>query len=119
MHWLLHTNAGLLTRIGIGCLIFLILALLDLRRHGPQATRWREYLFLLTCVIVALLYGVINDQLTMTISWEYFAYGKGIAETLPGAEPNSLPFRMEVAKIGLMATWSVGLLIGVALLLAN
>jgi hypothetical protein len=119
MNWILHTTAGLLTRIAAGCAIFLVLALVDLRRNGRSATRWREYLFLLACVLVALLYGIVNDQITTTISWEYFAYGKGVAEKLPAAEPNSPAFRREVAKIGLMATWSVGLLIGVALLLAN
>ena len=102
MQWLLHTNAGLLTRIAIGCGIFLVFALVDLRRRGREATRWREYLFLVACVLVALAYGVVNDQLTTTISWEYFAYGKGIAETLPGAEPNSPAFRIAVGASWLL-----------------
>jgi hypothetical protein len=117
--WLLHTFAGLFTRVLAGCLIFATLALVDLHRRGARATRWREYLFLLACVLASLLYGAINDQITTTISWEYFAYGKGVAEALPSIAPNSLAFRLKVFKIGAMATWTAGLLIGVALLIAN
>lgn len=49
-NWLLHTDAGLLARIGAGAAIFIVLAIVDLRRNGQQARRWREYLFLLSCV---------------------------------------------------------------------
>jgi hypothetical protein len=118
--WWMRTNAGQAARIGIGVLIFLGLAVWDYRKHGPRATRWREYLILLRCIIAALIYGAINDQITTTVSWEYFAYGKGLAEVLPVNEPpNSALFRWEAAKVGMKATWSAGLLIGVALLIAN
>ncbi len=119
MNWWLHSDGGLLARIVIGVAIFALLALADVRSHGPEATRWREYLFLLACVAAALLYGIVNDQITTTISWEYFAYGKGVAEILPAATSNTAAFRWEVAKIGMKATWSAGLIVGVALLLAN
>jgi len=119
LNWWLHSDAGLLARIAVGVAIFAILALVDLRANGSRATRWREYLFLLVCVIAALVYGIINDQITTTISWEYFAYGKGIAEILPAATSNSAAFRWEVAKIGMKATWTAGLIVGVAMLLAN
>jgi hypothetical protein len=119
-NWWIHSTAGLLARIGIGAAIFAGLAIWDLWRRGSQATRWREYLFLVACVAAALLYGVINDQLTTTISWEYFAYGKGVSDVLPAREPpNSLRFRWEAALIGMKATWTAGLVIGVALLIAN
>ena len=118
--WWLHSDAGLVARVSIGVAILAALAGWDLHRRGARATRWREYLFLVACVALALLYGVVNDQVTTTISWEYFAYGKGVVEALPLSEPpNSSAFRWEAAKIGLKTTWTAGLIVGVALLLAN
>jgi hypothetical protein len=118
--WWMRTGAGQAARVAIGVLIFAGLALWDYDKHGRRATRWREYVVLLVCVGAALLYGAINDQITTTISWEYFAYGKGLAEVVPVDEPPNSPlFRWEAAKVGMKATWSAGLLIGVALLVAN
>jgi hypothetical protein len=120
MHWLLHTSAGLFLRIAIGVGIFATLALLDYRRNGPAATRWREYAVLLAAVAAALLYGIINDQITVTISWEYFYYGKELSKQLgPAIPPDALALRWAAAKVGMMATWSAGLIFGVALLLSN
>jgi hypothetical protein len=119
-HWLIHTDAGLLTRVACGAAIFLFLALNDLRRNGRQATRWREYLFLLAVVGVSLLYGVANDQITSRISWEYFYYGKGLSRILgPQTPPNMPALHWEATKVGLKATWSAGLIVGVAILIAN
>jgi len=119
-NWLLHTTSGQWTRIAIGASIFIALAVVDLRRNGQRATRWREYLLLLVAVATAVFYGVINDQLTCTISWEYFYYGKEIYKVVgPETPPADWPFRWEVAKVGIMATWSVGLILGVILLVAN
>lgn len=118
--WWLKSDAGLVARVAIGAAIFAALAFIDWRRNRERATRWREYTFLLACVLIALAYGAIHDQITTTISWEYFAYGKGVAEHLPPNEPpNSPAFRWEAAKIGMKATWTAGLIVGVALMLAN
>lgn len=120
LHWLLHTDAGLLTRIAVGVAIFAALAVVDLRRHGRAATRWREYGVLLVAVATAILYGALNDQITATISWEYFYYGKEIDKIIgPDVPPDVRPLRWEAAKVGIKATWSVGLIFGVLLLLAN
>jgi hypothetical protein len=120
LDWWLHSRTGQVARVAIGVAVLAAFAFVDWRRNGQRATRWREYCFLLACVAIALLYGVVNDQITSTISWEYFAFGKGIAEKLPANEPpNSPRFRWEAAKIGMQATWSAGLLIGIALLIAN
>jgi hypothetical protein len=118
--WLTQTDAGLATRVGAGATVFAVLALLDYRRHGPAATRWREYTFLLAAVAAALLYGILNDQLTSRISWEYFYYGKGLDEILgPQLPPGPRRLHFEAAKVGMKATWTAGLLLGVFLLLAN
>jgi hypothetical protein len=118
LHLFLHTDLGLLIRILVGCAIFAVLALLDLRRNGPSATRWREYGVLVISVLTALLYGAINDQITVTISPEYFLYGKEL-EKIVGEHPAQLALRFQAALVGLKATWSVGLICGVVLLIAN
>ncbi|HEX2972562.1 MAG TPA: hypothetical protein VHP11_09525 [Tepidisphaeraceae bacterium] len=119
-HWWLTTDAGLAARVALGVLFFATLALVDLLRHGQNAHRWREYLFLLVCALAAMLYGLINDQITATISWEYFYYGKGLDQVLgPQTPPNLAQLHGHVAKIGLKASWTVGLIAGVAMLLAN
>jgi len=120
LHWWLHTDAGLAARIGIGAGIFLLLALLDFARHGRGATRWREYLLLLAAVAAALGYGVINDELTSRISWEYFYYGKELSRSLgPATPPDLHAMHWEAAKVGMKATWTAGLIFGVMLLLSN
>ena len=119
-HWLLHTPAGQWTRIAIGVAIFIVFAIVDLKKKGEHATRWKEYTFVLMAVLVAILYGVLNDQVTSTICWEYFYYGKEIHKVVgPETPPAEWPFRWEVAKVGVAATWSMGLILGVALLIAN
>lgn len=119
MAWLLGPES-LSLRLAAGVSILAILAWVDWRRNRERATRWREYAFLVLCVAAALAYGILNDQATTTISWEYFAYGKGVAERLPANEPpNSIAFRLEAARIGVQATWSAGLIIGVPMLVAN
>jgi hypothetical protein len=119
-NWLTKTDAGLAARIAAGAAIFLLLALVDLRRRGPRATRWREYLFLLSAIAIALIYGVANDLITSRLSWEYFYYGKDLAPILGDrTPPDPQLLAWEAAKVGLKATWTVGLVIGVAVLLAN
>jgi len=119
-NWLTRTDAGLLVRVAAGGLFFLTLGIWDLARHGRSGKRWREYLFLLAAVAAAMLYGIINDQITVSISWEYFFYGKELAaDYSTTSPPEMLWLRWEAAKIGLKATWTAGLLIGVAVLFAN
>jgi hypothetical protein len=105
------TDRGLLVRVAIGVAAFAILAASDFAQRGKAATRWREYLFLLTVVAAAVLYGIINDNLAVGISPEYFVYGKGI-----GASGS---LRWEACKVGMKAAFSAGLIIGVAMLFAN
>lgn len=118
--WWAHSDAGLAVRILAGVGFFAGLAFWDIKRHGREARRWREYLFLLTAVLGAMAYGIVNDQVTVTISWEYFYYGKELAPALgPVTPPADGPLRWEAAKVGMKATWTAGLLIGAAMLMAN
>jgi hypothetical protein len=118
--WWLNSDGGLLARVGIGSSIFVILGAIDLYRNGRKATRWREYCFLLLAVGLAMAYGAINDTVASHISWEYFFYGKGLSQQLGPGVPSDLGVvRNAAVKVGLKATWSAGLIIGVALLIAN
>jgi len=119
-NWWLNSNAGLYTRIAIGCSIFALLATIDLFRNGRSATRWREYVFLLLAVGLAMAYGAINDAIASRVSWEFFYYGKGVAQQLgPAIPPDPAALESAAIGVGLRATWSAGLVIGVALLIAN
>jgi len=72
--------------------------------------RAKEFAFLLYVVLLAVVYAVAHDQVTATISPEYFVYGKGL--TLSS-------LRWEVAWLAVRAGLPVGLLGGTALLVAN
>jgi hypothetical protein len=120
LDWLVHSDGGLLVRIVVGCSVFAGLAIADFSRHGRSATRWREYAVLAAAVGAAMLYGIVNDQITSGISWEYFYYGKELDKVLgPQTPPQAWALRWEAAKVGMKATWTAGLIFGVVLLLAN
>jgi hypothetical protein len=107
-------------RLAIGLSIFAFLAITDLHRNGKRARRWREYAFLAAVVAIAMLYGIINDQITSAISWEYFYYGKELSPILgPQTPPDRAAMRWQAAKVGMQATWTVGLILGSVLLIAN
>jgi hypothetical protein len=116
--WWMQSDAGLATRIAMGTAVLATLAIVDWRAKGKDARRWREYLFLLAATAAAMAYGVINNQITVTISWEYFYLHEGKYADLQ----SSLGWggvRWQAFLIGLKATWTAGLLLGVALLFAN
>jgi hypothetical protein len=96
------------------------MGIVDWWKRGKQATRWREYLFLIGITGVVMGYGVVNDQVTSAISWEYFYYGKGLDGVLgERVPPEGWALHWEAGKVGLKATWSAGLVVGVGLLIAN
>ncbi len=67
-----------------------------------------------------MFYGIINDQITSRISWEYFYYGKNLAPIIgPDTPPNPNALQWQAARIGAAATWWAGLVIGAAMLIAN
>lgn len=118
--WWLRSDSGLLARVLIGIGLFAILAIIDLSRRGRQSTRWREYVFLALAAAVAMGYGALNDRIASDISWEYFYYGKGLDQRLgPRVPPERSALHREAVRLGLKATWTAGLVAGVALLIAN
>lgn len=121
--WMI-SDASLPVRIAVGICIFVVLAVVDYRRNRERATRWREYLFLLLCMIAAICYGIVNDLITSRISVEYFLFGKGVAERV-GADVIAHPelhrgrLDLEAIRIGTLATWWMGLIVGTAILMTN
>jgi len=67
---------------------------------------------------IAGLYGVLNDQLTYTISPEYYTKFKFHQFGLTGLVNDTHP-RIGVALVGFLATWWVGLPMGLSLGLAG
>jgi len=110
--WLWGTGAGQAARLAGGAAIFAALATIDLLRHGRRATRWKEYVFLLAFVAGTIAYAVGNDMVTVAVSPEYFL----AHERLPPETPN---LRGVAASVAVRGAWWVGLIGGVALLMAN
>lgn len=84
-------------------------------------------LILIIAPILASLYGVIHDQLTYSISEEYYTKFKfvqfglenwGLGVNMGTADAPIIRLntpRLGVAIVGVMATWWVGLIVGVSL----
>jgi hypothetical protein len=72
-------------------------------------------LFIIITPIISGLYGILHDQITCTISPEYFTEFKFIQFRL--AEEvfynNNIPLRQGASVIGFLATWWVGFPIGI------
>lgn len=70
---------------------------------------------ILVTPLIAGCYGVLHDQLTYTISHEYFTKFKffqfGFANE--GKEAHLATPRLWVAAVGFLATWWVGLILGI------
>jgi hypothetical protein len=80
---------------------------IDAIRHGRNATKWREYSLLLLVGIAFGLGGAVNDSITVSISPDYFVFGKQLPpETLPSA----------AILLGFKAGMVAGLIVGGLLL---
>ncbi len=119
LRWLWGSEGGLACRVAMGVLVFGAIAMWDIARHGRSGKRWKEYVFLLAMVLLAMAYGVVNDQITVTISWEYFYYGKLMGETGLTVPPEQIDLRLAAVRVGAMGTWWMGLILGSAVLIAN
>ncbi|MGH1539139.1 MAG: hypothetical protein ACRBHB_01840 [Arenicella sp.] len=81
--------------------IFIIVAVIEYFLKKEKAYKWKEYLFI---SIVALIFGVVgffNDQITVSISNDYFAIGKNLGGT---------SIRLNAAVLGFQAGSYAGIL---------
>ena len=78
-------------------------------------------LIIVIASIIGGIYGIINDQMTYTISPEYYTkfkfYQFGLMDI--GNEAIFPNPRIEVSAVGFMATWWMGLIIGLILALVG
>jgi hypothetical protein len=96
-------------RVLFGVAFFLTLGLADVIRHPEDPKRAREYVFLLAATLAASAYGVAHDQITVTLSPEYFRHYKGLGD---GG-------RFAVTSLAVQASYWVGAVAGAAMLVAN
>src|SRR5690606_5611137 len=75
------------------------------------------FAIILISIIIASLYGILNDQLTYTISNEYYTKFKFIQFGLVSedAEYSIFKPRILVTITGIIATWWIGLITGLIL----
>lgn len=97
-------------RVAIGLSLFALLAIVDLVRNRENTSRLKEYAFLFGVTGLTMLYAVVHDGITCTLSPEYFQTVKGL---------NAKDFHRQVVELALGAGWSAGLVIGTVLLVAN
>lgn len=100
----------LVWRVPIGVSVLLALAVRDRLRTGTW-DRARELAVLFGITLVALVYALVHDAITWSISRDYFAIGKD----LPAAARSFAP----VVPLALEAGWTAGLAIGLALVVSN
>jgi len=84
--------------------LMLVVALVDFYRKGPQATKFREYGFVIIAGAIGAAVGLVNDLITSSISPEYFIFGKGLEDG-----PN---LRIQAGLFGLRVGFSAGVIAG-------
>ena len=105
-------NSTLPYRIGFAVVFFLVLGIRDWIKNPHNPTRVYEYLFLVVSMMLSIVYGIIHDHITATISADYFLKAKGL-------EFDPRPFRWAVTWLAIKATYGPGLLTGALILIAN
>lgn len=105
-------NSTLPYRIAFAVTFFLILGIRDWTKNPHNPTRVYEYLFLVVSMMLSIVYGIIHDHITATISADYFLKAKGLK-----LDPK--PFRWAVTWLAVKATYGPGLLTGALMLIAN
>jgi hypothetical protein len=91
--------------------LMLVVSLLDFYRNGAQATKFREYGFIIITGALGGTVGFVNDLITSSISPEYFIFGKGLEE--------SPDLRIQAGLFGLQVGFSAGVIGGAVCLYAS
>ena len=91
--------------------LMLVVSLVDSYRKGAQATKFREYGFIIITGAMGAIVGFVNDLITSSISPEYFTWGKGLEE---GPD-----LRLQAGLLGLRVGVSAGIIGGAVCLYAS
>ncbi len=105
-------DASFQYRLAAGLTFFALLGLWDYVKYPENPKRLKEYLFLFGITGLVIFYGVLHDFVTWSISRDYYVVGKGIPSAAEA-------FDWAVVKLAMQATWTVGLIGTVILLLTN
>lgn len=92
--------------------LFLFLGIKDYMKNPTNPKKAKEYCFLFSVAIVAMIYGIFHDFITYHISPEYFIYGKELESAKDG-------YSFDVIKMAMTALWSAGLVVAAVFLMLN
>jgi hypothetical protein len=84
-------------------ILFLLMGLvvgLDYWRNPTKPTKFKEYLFLIMSGLIGAGFGIVNDQITCTLSPAYFYYFKNVSY--------DSSFRWQVSAVGFEAGFFAG-----------
>jgi hypothetical protein len=83
--------------------------------------RFAPIVWINLAMAAAVLYGILNDQVTVTLAPEYFSLFKRrqFAPLLEGLGWMDGPLRLQAVAIGAAATWWFGLLLGMVVSLVG
>lgn len=79
--------------------------------HPDLARIGMFFLFVLLAVVVAGLFGALHNQISYTVAPEYFTRFK--FEQFSLLDPN-VPERIRTAQVGFLASWWMGIPVGIA-----
>jgi hypothetical protein len=87
----------------------------------PLLVRLAPILWIDLAMLAAVLYGILNDQITVTLSPEYFSVFKRhqFWPLLEAMGWTNAPARLQAVPIGAAATWWFGLILGMTVSLAG
>lgn len=102
--------ASLQTRILVGGSIILAFIAYDVWKNGRRSPRLREYGFVIAVIAATAMYAILHDMITVSISPEYFTYGKGLS-------PNNLRWR--VCELAMKAALAPGAFVSMVFVVAN
>lgn len=97
-------------RLAFGLAVLGVLGIRDLVRNPDNPKRLKEYAFLFGVTLVVMGYGLAHDAVTFAISPRYYREEKLLAV---------VDFFPDVAVLALQASWTAGLGVGLAILVAN
>ena len=98
-------------RIALLLLLMSLVAAADWLRNRQDATKWKEYGFVIVSGVIGGLFGLLNDLITSAISPEYFIFGKGLE--------NGDWLSLRAGLLGVKAGFSAGAIAGAMCLYAG
>ena len=91
------------------------------RAHlDAERLRHREYRFLLTALLVGVVFGLAMGQIAAALSWEYYSFHENLEEFIrAGRVPPAGAVHWVAAMVDLQYLWRLGMVFGLAVMVAN